>query len=949
MLKLNQSASPNQFLSTPDNDLLTFPAGDWCRSIDMRVAGSLSGTNPQYIMSNGPLAGIALNLALFPEGDSTAARRRRLGFYQGTNSVPKMGTTALANGQEVVIFWQREANVCSIYICPILQAAPIDDSAVVTELTGVAMSSAYNGSYPFHIGTRGDANVDRMADQAFGRLKMINRALTKFEMAKIAYGMSLVDLGYTPLLEMSMSDLASVVDTGPNAFPFTVSGTPTVVANPGFGYSAPSVATPVITGVPVITGNVQSGQTVGYTPAAVTGSTGRSQQWFVDGQPVGTASTLALGVADGKSIFVRQFEANTGGSSYADSAPVTVAAAPITTDTLDLIPPPAESISQRINGRRGVPLAGSYSGTTPTAIEYQLYAEDGMTVLKAWASAGATFASGTWFAEPAIPEGGMYRIAVRSRFGSSTLVTTPASANLFGVGDLYIYGGSSSGEKRFDSTSGTGFTAANNVRKYSSAGWAKFGTVGCGILEANGLALKAGVPVGLIDYAYGGSTLAQWITLTHARWTNFRDAITRVGGKLAGALIFVGSNDAAGNLVASRAQHAANLRTLFSRIRAHTDQPDLPILLSGFNRRTSSTTDAQANFVRMAENDVGNDDNVCHVQTLDLLLSGDGVHLSTAAGGFPASASRNVAVFGPFVYDDVYLRGPEIVAMNIDGTSGLVEMVHRNGSDFTPQAGITGFVATDAQGVAIEITAAVRVDATRIGLTFASAPAALTYLAGAAPSVGTPVFDNGVTALPMHAQPGPLAAADTTAPTFQGELAASVTANSITVSWAGTTSADNVAVVRREYRIGGAGQYVAATTAEEGSKSHTFTNLAASTAYEIDVRCVDTSGNVSAALRIVPTTSAAPVVEFNYVRCILASRDGVPHLNLANVDWALFRSLSPASFVAPMAQGRHSMISGSAAFEVAVPAAVVPSGEYMLVLAESNGTMTLASPISVGQ
>lgn len=849
-VKLDRALATTYF-SAPDHSGLTIPASPttWALGIVVCFDGLTTGDNPQYLVSTKMTAQSgAFNLAYLTDAAATAAHRNRLVMYFNTLSTPTL-VTANDNraGDKWLFVFQQTGTTITVRRCPILAAMPTDGSAVVAD--GSADRNAVLDGAGLWLGARANLSADRMCDQSIGRVFFMADTLTDLEVAKLAHGMEVTDLGKAPLWYARLDNADDFANRGSLPIDFTRNGPVTTSqSQPAFGYAAP-VAKPVMSGAPAIVG-AQVGQAASYTPAGASNSAGRTQQWYVAGVLVGTASTYTPVAADaGKDLVVRQIEANAAGSVSADSAPATIAAG--ATDTVDLISGMAERIYQRLGASAAVPFEGAYTGTKPTSIEYQLYADDGVTVVRPWTLiAGATIANGTWAGLPSVPQGGMYRRAVRSKNGSTVLATSAVGAELFGVGDLFAYAGSSSAEKRFDSTSGTGFVAAANVRKYSAGAWAKFGTNGCGIIEANGFAQKAGVPVGLIDCGYGGSTLAQWITVTHARWINFRNAINAVGGKVAGVLIFAGSNDAADNLVVSRAQHGANLRTLISRIRTHTEQPDLPMLVSGFNRRTSSTTDAQANFVRMAENDVGNDEDVCHVQTLDLLLSGDGVHLSTAAAGFPAGANRNVAVFGAFVYDGVYRRGPAIVGATINGTSGVVQLAHRNGDDFTPAAGITGFVALDVQGLPIAITAAVRVDATHIALTFASTPTALTYLAGAAPAVGTPVFDNGAVVLPMHAQAEPLAA------------------------------------------------------------------------------------------------SEAPV---NYIRCILTLRDGTPHLNLASVDWALFRDLSPASFAAPLTQGTHTMVSGSAAFEVPVPAAVVPPGDYMLVLAESNGTMTLASPITVGQ
>lgn len=191
---------------------------------------------------------------------------------------------------------------------------------------------------------------------------------------------------------------------------------------------------------------------------------------------------------------------------------------------------------------------------------------------------------------------------------------------------------------------------------------------------------------------------------------------------------------------------------------------------------------------------------------------------------------------------------------------------------------------------------------------------------------------------------------DTTAPTFQGSLAHTKTSSSITIDWSGTTSRDDVAVARREYRIGGSGAYTAASAGEEVSKKHTFAGLASSAVYQIEMRCVDTSGNVSQPLAIVVTTSAPSSggqSGTNYLRGTLATRKGMPQVSLAAVNWSLFLR-RPGNMGAPVAEGTHTMTAGSAQFQIPVPAATVPSDWYFLVLSDGDGTTALAAPILVG-
>ena len=193
---------------------------------------------------------------------------------------------------------------------------------------------------------------------------------------------------------------------------------------------------------------------------------------------------------------------------------------------------------------------------------------------------------------------------------------------------------------------------------------------------------------------------------------------------------------------------------------------------------------------------------------------------------------------------------------------------------------------------------------------------------------------------------------DGTRPAFDGSLSYTKTSASITVDWSATTSTDDVGVARREYRLGGAGAYTAATSAEETSKSHTFAGLQASTSYVIEVRCVDTSGNVSDPLIIGVTTNPASGGEgtpgTNFIRGTLATRAGILHANLATLSWSLFAQLLPGNFAAPVAKGAHAMTLGSADLKIAVSAATVPAGWYMLAISDQDGTTTVLSRVLVG-
>ena len=432
------------------------------------------------------------------------------------------------------------------------------------------------------------------------------------------------------------------------------------------------------------------------------------------------------------------------------------------TPSISAAPMTAERIYQRIGTSRPIPMSGTWQVTKPTSIEYQLYAENGTTVLMPWAQiSGATINDdGSWSGSPDVPQGGMYRRQVRAKSGSNVIATGTIESNLFGVGDLFGHTGSSSSSLLFTNESGTGFTPSANIRVYhnSNTTWARFGTDGAAIAMANILAAKAGVPVGFIAYGWGGTTLAQWLDKTGPRWTRVSASVAANGGKLACGITTVGSNDANDGIVVSRVSHTTNLRQFITNHRDLTGQPNLPILNTGYNRRPSANAQ-QSDWVRQSESIVGDDPNVYHVQVVDLELYSDLTHLSrTNPGGFRYSAERGGNVLGDAIYNGIYRRGPKITGISYTGNKVSVDLDFRNnGTDFIPATGINGFTVSDSSGAALSFSVA-RESAKKIAITCnrdLTGTVTVKYLSGSSPVSSTAaaptneVFDNGTMALPM--------------------------------------------------------------------------------------------------------------------------------------------------------------------------------------------------------
>jgi len=754
------SRASNQNIQIPDKVALTFPRDvAWTQGFIVVFDGITSGDFTQYFVSTGAFQSSgSYNIIYYPVGGSVYPGQVAVYCDIGAATAPLTKTTAtFSSGAYLFVIQHAADNSMSMRHCPILSTQPTTGSAVVTSAS-LGGAGVLDGTGLF-IGGRVDSNADRAADQSMARVFYMSGVLTDLEVANLAYGKELGDIGKTPNWYFRMDTPTDLTDRGTQGNVATANSTLATGTSPGFGYVATATA-PTITSAPTISGAVVGSPST-VTRGAYTGTPTPTPtyQWKIDGTAVsgatGTSYTPVAGDS-GKTLTVTQTETNgTSPAATSTSSGVVVAAsAPASVTATELT---AERIYQRISGSAVVALSGTWTGATqPTTIEYQLYAPDGTTVQKVWATAGATIAAGnTWTASPSIPQptnGKKYLIQYRSKDSSGTVLATSAiKSNRFGVGDIHGFLGSSSAEKAFYTDSGTGFTLDPDVTSRYDGTWYTIGT-GCAIQIASSLAVQAGVPVALFDYGIGGSTMANWVT-TYAGWTDFANGVAANGGKLAGVLFTAGSNDASGGLVTSRASHLANLRTFVARCRSLTSQTTLPVCIIGFNRRTSFDTNAAqyalcADYVRMAENDVGDDTGVCSIQTLDFLLSSDGIHLASVDTGFPAWGRRISYQFGAFL-NGTYLRGPKQTQIVASGVTTTHTLVHRGSTDFTPTSSITGFTATDSSGVAISLVSSVRTNATTITNTWASAPTKVQYLEGGAPAVGTPVFGNTTSPLPM--------------------------------------------------------------------------------------------------------------------------------------------------------------------------------------------------------
>lgn len=747
--------------SVADGPGITFPNGDWTVGFVFILDGTLTGNALHYLLSTGGYQAPS-SLNIFWKTTDSGTNPGRLAAYVNGSGSESCFSPTLEAGKAYQGILQRSANVVSVKVCPTLLVAPTTGSAVLAGTTPVGLTVAMDTPNYLALLTRTTYTNAQNADESAGRFFMLTSVLTDLEIAKLAYGMEITELGYTPQWYFRLNDNTDTADRGTAGLTLLKTGTINNGASPGFGY-VPTNSPPVFTSVPAIIPPVQVGTSVAYTRGTVTGTPtpNSTQQWTLDGADIsGATGTTYIPTVDqvGKALRVRQTATSTEGSASSTSDPVTITAAVNAITVAELV---AEKIYPRNGTSAAVPLSITYTGTQPTSIEYQLYAVDRATVRQAWAAAGATIvAGGTATASPLMPQGQeKYTIAVRSKDASGVvLATSVVSTNRFGVGLWIACAGSSSSTTWFGSGSGGSFTPNTSTTSYADPnGFRNFDANGVISQAALYFAQQFGCVVGMLSVGQGGTTATDLANTGSSLWSYVVSGLTLIGNRLEGLWCSTGSNDASNNyLVTSVDQHLGKLRTIISNVRTQVSQSMLPVLWSGMNSRPGSSgnaagQDPMSDWVRSAENILAYDANVFHVSALDLTVGPDGVHLT--GSGFQAQMARIQYVWIEAVKNGVYRRGPRITAFTFLGNAVTAALEYRQpgASDFTPTTGAIGFTVTDASGTP-GVVSVTRQDATHPKITFDRtlvAPVVAKFLSGGAPSIAAPIYDNATVPLPM--------------------------------------------------------------------------------------------------------------------------------------------------------------------------------------------------------
>lgn len=367
----------------PSFNLLT----SWAIGFVISIDTTATGNTEQMILANGAHWSVAYTGSAHAAPNTVVFNPR-----DGSGNFPAF-YNILQAGAKFLFVLQHTGNTVEWNWCPILTNDPVDGSAV-TSYTPGNIYGTYGGVGPFSIGKPVSGNPGVALDQSLGRVFKIAGTLTKLEIAKLAYGKTISQIGKSPDIAIRMDDANDITDTGPTANVFTKVGTLTQGTDPGFGFGA-AITAPVFTTAPAISGNPRVGTARDYTPGTVTTNEAPTVtcQWTISTTlggaqtdiagatgPAGTTYTPVAGDV-GKYLRVREKAVNsaapapTGVTSTSDPVQV-LAAAGSTTRTLSLA---MKSDANTLAANRTGLKVGVYTGTGPDNLGTTLYQLAGKT------------------------------------------------------------------------------------------------------------------------------------------------------------------------------------------------------------------------------------------------------------------------------------------------------------------------------------------------------------------------------------------------------------------------------------------------------------------------------------------------------------------------------------------------------------------------------------------
>lgn len=429
----------------------------------------------------------------------------------------------------------------------------------------------------------------------------------------------------------------------------------------------------------------------------------------------------------------------------------------------------ARRVFQRISGVCVITFSGTYTGGTANNVQVQIAAYVGGAVVVAWTVVDSVLTGGTWSGTLSVPEGGYYTGAARLRDSGNVVIATQANTNRWGVGDIFVFPGSSTVERFFTEDWPTAPNATISRVEANGTTWAEYipspgsnyeGSGAIAFLNEVQLSQPT-IPCAGMHCGVGGTWLhlnatVGWSIVTDTNYAAMATGITATGGKIAGIVAGVGSGDAAQGIVTSVAAWVVHMQSLIGNIRTLCGQPSLPAIMVGTQRapNQSTTLDIYYSRIRGVQNAISIADPLVFMGYPDVVspLGVDNVHISTAS--YPQTGRYCGRSWRKNVLGDAVVWGfLTFTAMTYNSVTGvgLITAIPGGGTGgvgLTGPTGLTGLVFSDGGGVVTPVVAPQWISPTVVQVTLATGLSGVSFenLPGTLPIVTNYAGNNAVAA-----------------------------------------------------------------------------------------------------------------------------------------------------------------------------------------------------------
>jgi hypothetical protein len=417
-----------------------------------------------------------------------------------------------------------------------------------------------------------------------------------------------------------------------------------------------------------------------------------------------------------------------------------------------------QRIFQRVGTSRALTVNMTYTGNAPTGVEAQIVDfTSGSTIVDWTALTNLQASSGSATGQITVPQGGWYKLKIRSVSDRATVLTGTLK---FGVGMVICFCGQSNmyyfntdylklpncGPRSIEWIGG----AYRRIGQYNDAyaasllynvagGYSTYSRDNGNlqgdalVIFVNAMVAALNIPVLAIPVINSGMSIDTWIPASTTKWTELATAIAAVGGDAEMFLWYQGESDAVNKTSAYMKSAWDTLRQQFYTMTGRTSANSQFGIVSLGPGQYNSSTPGQFGAMRQSQIEYGTSgqQGVFYLGGAhDSDLRDGAVHLANAAllrmgKRWPAAALNRYGIGS-------VSTGPYVTGATRSGSTVTLTVAHTGGTALVDGAGgagsaLTGFEFKDSSGNVLTINSTAILSATSLQFTVTGTPATVSY------------------------------------------------------------------------------------------------------------------------------------------------------------------------------------------------------------------------------